>query len=93
MMQYKHNRLISEFSRRAEALCILTGLIPIDLKIAEAFQCYHLTKINKERKNWLIVIWKLNIGSTLRKQLYFLLETMRQAYFKYSLTEVSQNRG
>jgi hypothetical protein len=31
-----------------EALCILTGLIPIDIKIAEAFQFYHLTKDNKK---------------------------------------------
>jgi hypothetical protein len=42
-----------------EALCILTGLIPIDIKIAEASQFYHLTKGNK-KKYWLIVIWKLN---------------------------------
>ena len=27
-----------------EALCILTGLTPIDLKIEKAFQFYHLTK-------------------------------------------------
>jgi ribonuclease HI len=31
-----------------EALCILTGLIPIDIKRAEASQFYHLTKDNKK---------------------------------------------
>jgi hypothetical protein len=33
-----------------EALCILTELIPIDIKIAEAFQFYHLTKGNKKEE-------------------------------------------
>jgi len=31
-----------------EALCILTGLTPIDLKIENAFQFNHLTKGNKK---------------------------------------------
>jgi hypothetical protein len=33
-----------------EALCILTGLIPIDIKIAETFQFYHFTKSNKKEE-------------------------------------------
>jgi hypothetical protein len=56
-LQYKHNRLkyirvqrltniiIAKAYRTVsnEALCILTELIPIDIKIAEAFQFYRLT--------------------------------------------------
>jgi len=33
-----------------KALCILTGLIPIDIKIAKAFQFYHLTKGSKKEE-------------------------------------------
>jgi len=61
-LQYEHNRLkyirvqrliiirIAKAYRKVsnEALCIPTGLIPIDIKIAEAFQVYHLTKGNKK---------------------------------------------
>ena len=63
-MQYKHNRLkyirvqrlINIRTAKAyhtvsnEALCILTGLIPIDIKIVEAFQFYHLTKGNQKEE-------------------------------------------
>jgi hypothetical protein len=81
-LKYKHNRLKYIRVQRLinlriakayhtvskEALCILTGLIPIDVKIAEESQLYHLTKGNKEKKHWLIVIWKLNIGNTPQKR-------------------------
>jgi hypothetical protein len=63
-LKYKHNRLkfirvqrlinirIAKAYRTVsnEALCILTGLIPIGIKIAEASQLYHLTKGNKKEK-------------------------------------------
>jgi hypothetical protein len=63
-LQYTHNRLkyirvqrfinirIAKAYRTAlnEALCILTELIPIDIKIAGAFQFYHLTKRKKKEE-------------------------------------------
>jgi hypothetical protein len=33
-----------------EDLCILTGLLTIDIKIAEAFEFYYLTKGNKKEE-------------------------------------------
>jgi hypothetical protein len=33
-----------------EALCILTGLTPIDIKVEEAFLFYHLTKCSTKEK-------------------------------------------
>jgi hypothetical protein len=63
-LRYKHNRLkyirvqrlinirIAKAYRTVsnEALCVLTGLIPIDIKIAEASQFYHFTKGNKKEE-------------------------------------------
>jgi hypothetical protein len=40
----QHAKLKKKHIHTYEALCILTGLTPINIKIEEAFQFYHLTE-------------------------------------------------
>jgi hypothetical protein len=40
-----------------EALCLLTGMTPIDIKIEEAAQLYQLTRGNTKAKNSSTVTW------------------------------------
>jgi hypothetical protein len=50
-----------------EALCMLTGLTPIAIKIKEAIQFYKITRGSTKRKHWSIVAGELNIGITPQK--------------------------
>jgi hypothetical protein len=47
-----------------EALCILTGLTTIAIKIEEAFQFYEYIRGSSKEEHWLIVTWELNTGIT-----------------------------
>jgi len=47
-----------------EALCILTGLTPIDLKMEKAFLFYHLTKCSTKEEALVDSDMEVNIGIT-----------------------------
>ena len=51
-----------------EALCIITGLTHIAIKIEELFQLYQLTRGSKKMKLWSIATWNLNSGISPGKQ-------------------------
>ena len=77
-----------------EALCILTGLTPIAIKIEEAFQFYKFTR-GSTREEALV---DRDIGVKYwhhpAEILTFLTENNEErSTIKYSLTEASQNRG
>jgi hypothetical protein len=51
-----------------EALCLLTGTMPIDLKIEQTVKIYQITKGNDTGKHSLIKIWRSDTGNTRRKR-------------------------
>jgi len=51
-----------------EALCVLTGTMPIDLKIEQTARIYQLIKANHTVKDSLIKIWRSDTGNTRRKR-------------------------
>jgi len=77
-----------------EALCILTGFIPIAIKIEKAFQFYQLTKGSTKVEVLVDRDMGVRYWQHLAETITFLTEKMRrQVQFKYLLTEACQNRG
>jgi hypothetical protein len=51
-----------------EAFCVITGMMPIDIKTEETVRLYQITKGTANDKTRLIRIWKEGIGYTRRKR-------------------------